>query len=186
MTSTVRGLMTHALLYAITIALAVTAGMQYEARRQTQAHHDELQDMQRRAQRTTAWLRGEHVASQTRMQSQISALQAQLSKDQTQANEAHHTYVAGVRAGTVSVRVPIVPASCPAHHIRSTGSATPESAATYAQLDPAAAADLATIPHEGDAAIRELNLCIAQYNQVKTAHDQWLLTLEKANDAQTP
>ncbi|MBP9942543.1 MAG: hypothetical protein KBF33_14310, partial [Comamonas sp.] len=48
---------------------------------------------------------------------------------------------------------------------------------THAQLDPAAAADLAAIPHEGDAAIRELNTCIAQYNQVKQAQQDWLASL---------
>jgi len=59
-------------------------------------------------------------------------------------------------------------------------------AAAHAQLDPAAAADLATITHEGDASIRELNYCIAQYNAVKDAHDAWRLKLEGMAHAQTP
>lgn len=177
-----------ALLYTIIIVLAATAGMQYQAHRHAKADKAELQDLQRRAAANAAWLRGERKASEERLNQHIATLYAQLSQTQGKANEDHQAHVAGLRAGTVGVRVPIVPTSCPPHSVRPAGNAAPAAAAAYAQLDPAAAADLAAIPHEGDAAIRELNTCIAQYNAVKTAYDTWLqsLTRLELNHAQTP
>ncbi|MBP8150585.1 MAG: hypothetical protein KAX91_00455, partial [Xylophilus sp.] len=57
-------------------------------------------------------------------------------------------------------------------------------ATAHAQLEPATAAALAAIPHEGDAAIRDLNTCIAQYNAVKRTMDAWTETLKDASHAQ--
>lgn len=179
-------LLADALLYTVLLAAGGFAGIFYESRNAAVAAQQELQDLQRRTAITTAWLRGERTASETRMQAQISALQSQLSQEQGQANEKHHTHVAGVRAGTVSVRVPIVPASCQSSGLPGAGVSSAEPAAAHAQLDPAAAADLATITHEGDASIRDLNYCIAQYNAVKDAHDAWRLKLEGMAHAQTP
>jgi len=178
-------LLADALLYTVLLAAGGFAGIFYESRNAAVAAQQELQDLQRRTAITTAWLHGERTASETRMQAQISALQSQLSQEQGQANEKHHTHVAGVRAGTVSVRVPIVSASCTSDSVRPAGDPATAAAATHAQLDPAAAADLAAIPHEGDAAIRELNACIAQYNAVKEQIDTWRLKLEGMTHAQT-
>lgn len=177
-----------ALLYTIIIVLAATAGMQYQAHRHAQADKAELQDLQRRAAANAAWLRSERKASEERLNQHIAKLYTQLSQAQGKANEDHQAHVAGLRAGTVSVRVPVVPASCASDSVRPAGNAAPAATATHAQLDPTAAADLAAIPHEGDAAIRELNTCIAQYNAVKTAYDTWLqsLTRLELNHAQTP
>ena len=176
------------LLYTIIIVLAATAGMQYQAHRHAKADKAELQDLQRRAAANAAWLRGERVELQATLNQKIADLYAQLGKDQGEANETHQTHVAGVRAGTVSVRVPVVPTSCPSHSVRTTSGAAPAAEKTYAQLDPAAAADLAVIPHEGDAAIRELNLCIDQYQEVSNRLEQWRQTLTQleAGHAQTP
>lgn len=166
-----------ALLYTIIIVLAATAGMQYQAHRHAQADKAELQDLQRRAAANAAWLRSERKASEERLNQHIAKLYTQLSQAQGKANEDHQAHVAGLRAGAVSVRVPIVPASCTSDSVRPAGNAAAAAAATHAQLDPAAAADLAAIPHEGDAAIRELNACIAQYNAVKEQMDEWRSTL---------
>lgn len=170
-------ILANALLYITLVAAGAIAGMTYEASRQAKADKAELQELQRRASGQAAWLRGERTASETELNAQILKLQNQLDQDQTQADEKHQTLVSGLRAGTVSVRIPIVPSSCTTDSARATGSATAAAQATHAQLDPTAAADLAAIPHEGDAAIRELNACIAQYNQVKAVQDAWLLTL---------
>lgn len=183
-----KDLLADVLLYAVLLAAGAVAGITYEASRQAQTDKTELLELQRRAASNAAWLRGERVANETRLTQQIADLYTQLSTTQSQANEDHQTHVAGVRSGTVSVRVPIVPASCPADSVRTPHLSTAAAEPTYAQLDPAAAADLAAIPHEGDAAIRELNTCIAQYGQVKRAFDAWLqsLTQLELGHAQTP
>ena len=172
-----RDILADAVLYAVLLIAGAAAGIAYESSRNAQAEKTELQDLQKRTARTTNWLRDAKTSSDATLTQRIADLQAQLSTTQGQANEKHQAHVAGVRAGTVSVRVPIVPASCTSHSIRSTDGAAAAAAATHAQLDPAAAADLAAIPHEGDAAIRELNLCIDQYNAVSTQLQQWRQTL---------
>ena len=183
-----KDLLANVLLYAVLLAAGAIAGITYESDQQARADKAEQQDLQRRAASNAAWLRGERIASESQLKLQIAGLYDQLSTQQGQANEDHQTHVDGVRSGTVSVRVPIVPTSCPAHSVRTAEHSAAAAAPTYAQLDPAAAADLAAIPHEGDAAIRELNTCIAQYGQVKQAYDDWLHTLTQLElgHAQTP
>lgn len=181
-------ILANALLWGVLLTAGAVSGMTYEASRQAQADKTELQELQLRASRNAAWLRGERTASEAHLKGQLLTLHTQLAQAQTQADEKHQTLVSGIRTGTVSVRVPIVPSSCTADSTRTTGNSPAATQATYAQLDPAAAADLAAIPHEGDAAIRELNTCIAQYNQVKAQQDTWQLTLTQleAGHAQTP
>lgn len=173
-----KDILADAVLYAVLLIAGAAAGMAYEASRNAHADKTELQDLQKRTARSTAWLRDAKASSDATLTQRIADLQAQLSTTQGQANEKHQTHVAGVRAGTVSVRVPIVPASCTSHSIRTTDGAAAAAAATHAQLDPAAAANIAAIPHEGDAAIRELNSCIAQYNAVRQAQQDWLASLK--------
>ena len=180
------GLLSTALLYAILLIAGFYAGVLYEGRSVAITAKAELHDLQQRAARTSAWLRDEKAQLQKDLQGQISQLKHQLTQDQDQANETHHTFVAGLRAGTVGVRVPVVPASCTSNGLQPSGVSGTGAATAHAQLDPAAAADLAAIPHDGDAAIRELNFCIAQYNQVKTAYDKWRAVLQEAEHAQTP
>lgn len=172
-------LLADVLLYAVLLVAGAIAGITYESARNAYDDKVELQDLQNRTVRTTAWLRDVRASSEATLNQRIAELQTQLSTTQGQANEKHQTHVAGVRSGTISVRVPIVPASCSSHSVGTTDSATAATEPTHAQLDPAAAADLATIPHEGDAAIRELNTCIAQYNQVRQAQQAWLASLNQ-------
>lgn len=173
------GLLSTALLYTILLVAGFYAGVLYEGRSVAIAAKAELQDLQQRAARTSAWLRDEKAQLQTDLQGQISQLKHQLTQNQGQANETHHTLVAGLRAGTVSVRVPVVPSSCTSNGLQPSALSGSGAATAHAQLDPAAAADLAAIPHDGDSAIRELNLCIAQYSLVKAAHDKWRATLRE-------
>lgn len=180
------GLLSTALLYAILLIAGFYAGVLYEGRSVAIAAKAELQDLQQRAARTSAWLRDEKAQLEKDLRRELSQLRTQLNQDQGQANETHHTLVAGLRAGTVGVRVPVVPASCTSHGLQPAGVSGTGAATAHAQLDPAAAADLAAIPHDGDASIRELNFCIAQYNQVKTAYDKWRAVLQEAEHAQTP
>lgn len=165
------------LLYVVLLVAGAIAGVAYESHNHAQADKKELQDLQRRAAGNAAWLRGERTESETRLNAQLTQLYAQLSDDQGKANEDHQSHVDGVRSGAVRVRVPIVPASCTTHSVQPAQHAAAAAEPTYAQLDPTAAADLAAIPHEGDAAIRDLNTCIAQYNQVRAEHQAWLTTL---------
>ncbi|MFC4623068.1 hypothetical protein ACFO3A_12695 [Comamonas nitrativorans] len=174
-------------LHLTLLAAGAMAGMAYQSARQAQAHQAQLQTQQEQAEYTAAWLRSERLASESRLHQQIADLSAQLSEAQGKANEDHQDFVGSLRTGTVSVRVPIAPASCPSIGMAPPASATAAAQTAHAQLDPAAAADLAAIPHEGDAAIRELNLCIAQYNQVKAQQDAWqhTLTQQELDHAQT-
>lgn len=174
------GFAATAVLLAALIFACFYAGVFYEGRRVAQAAKAELQDMQQRSQRAQAWLRDARQASEEQLQQQIRTYQAQLQTDQGKANATHHTLAAGMRSGTVSVRIPIVPTSCAAHGVPAARVPGAGSATTHAQLEPAAAADLADIAHEGDAAIRQLNACIAQYNAVRSAFEQWRVTLNQA------
>ena len=179
------GLLSTALLYAILLIAGFYAGVLYEGRSVAIAAKAELQDLQQRAARTSAWLRDEKAQLQKDLQGQISQLKHQLTQDQGQANETHHTLVAGLRAGTVGVRVPVVPASCTSHGLQPAGVSGTGAATAHAQLDPAAAADLAAITDDGDSAIRELNACIDKYQAVKQALDTWAATVEANTHAQT-
>ena len=139
---------------------------------QQQAHARALENLGNQLAQSRADL-------QSALDKQTTTLQANNAQEQSQANAHHHTLDAGLRAGTIGLRVPIVPTSCIAPAVPTTDHPSAQPAAAHAQLEPAAAANLAAIPHEGDAAIRDLNTCIAQYNAVKNAHDQWRQNLQK-------
>ncbi|WP_313570011.1 hypothetical protein [Comamonas terrigena] len=174
------------LLCAVLLA-SFYAGVLFEGRRVARAATVELQDLQRRHARTTAWLRGERTEAEASLRHRITTLENQLSNDQKEADAAHNTHLAGLGAGTVRVHVPVVlPASCQPAGIQPPGLSGAEPGPTYAELDPAAAASLAGISHDGDQAIRELNHCIAQYGEVKQAFTAWRQKLQELDHAQTP
>jgi len=165
-----------AALLLVLLVATFYAGVFHEGRRATQAQQTALQAQQRKADQAVDKLRAERDGTERDLRKQIADQKAQLETIQGTANAAHQTHVAGVRAGTVRVRVPIVPevpASC-GPETRSPaqgGAAGPETA--YAQLDPTAAADLAGIAHDGDQGIRELNYCIDRYELMRKAMDRW-------------
>ena len=156
----------------------------------TQQHTQQAQAQQQAHARALQALSSKLEQSRDKLQStldqQTTTLQATNAKEQAQANAHHNTLDTGLRTGAIGLRVPIVPASCIAPAVPTTDHPSAQPATAHAQLEPATAAALAALPHEGDAAIRDLNTCIAQYNAVKTAYDQWRLALQKeATHAQT-
>ena len=156
----------------------------------TQQHTQQAQAQQKAHARALQALSSKLEQSRAKLQStldqQTTTLQATNAKEQAQANAHHNTLDTGLRAGAIGLRVPIVPASCIPTAVPAANHPSAQPATAHAQLEPATAAALAALPHEGDAAIRDLNTCIAQYNAVKTAYDQWRLALQKeATHAQT-
>ena len=163
------------LLLALILATFCT-GVLYEGRSAAKAQQTALQAQQRKADEAVDKLRAERDDTERDLRKQIAEQKNQLETIQGAANASHQTHVAGVRAGTVRVRVPIVPAvpACGGPAPRGTaqgGTAGPETA--YAQLDPTAAANLADIAHDGDQGIRELNHCIDRYELMRKAMDRW-------------
>lgn len=177
-----------ALLIAALAGASFFAGQTHERSRATAAAQTQLQEQQAQARRTEDWLASERSAQQSGLGLKLRKLTDQLHQDQEQANEQHQILAAGMRSGAVSVRVPIVPAlpaRCPATGVSAPGHATAALEPAHAQLEPAAAADLATIGHDGDTAIRELNHCIAQYSEVQAMMERWQRSLQEAKHAQT-
>ncbi|QPS84475.1 DUF2514 family protein [Delftia tsuruhatensis] len=165
-----------AALLLVLIVATFYAGVFHEGRRAAKAQQSALLAQQRKADQAVDKLRAERDDTERDLRKQIADQKAQLETTQGAANASHQTHVAGVRAGTVRVRVPIVPAmpaSCgPAQRGPAQGGAAgPETA--YAQLDPTAAANLADIAHDGDQGIRELNYCIDRYELMRKAMDRW-------------
>ena len=74
-----------------------------------------------------------------------------------------------IAAGSYSLWIPVKAPTCPT--VQATGDAAPasgsDSGTASAELDRQAAETLIAIAAEGDAAIRKLNTCIEQYNQVR-------------------
>lgn len=176
--------MATAALLCATLIVTFYAGVLYEGRSVARADTAELQDLQRRYARATAWLRGERTSAENTLRDEILGLQTQLKESEGKADADHQAHLSGLRAGTVSVRVPIVTASCGAAGIQPAGNSGTAAATTLAELDPAAAADLAGIARDGDTGIRELNLCIGQYNAARDAMARWRETLQKAEHVQ--
>jgi len=168
-----------ALLLVLLLVLLVAtfyAGVFHEGRRAAKAQQTALQAQQRKADQAVDKLRAERDDTERDLRRQIATQKDQLETTQGAANASHQTLAAGLRAGTVRVRVPVVPAvpaSCgPAQRgTAQDGAAGPETA--HAQLDPTAAADLADIAHDGDQGIRELNHCIDRYELMRKTLDIW-------------
>ena len=154
----------------------------------TQQHTQQAQAQQKAHARALQALSSKLEQSRANLQStldqQTTTLQATNAKEQAQANAHHHTLDTGLRTGAIGLRVPIVPASCIPTAVPATDHPSAQPATAHAQLEPATAAALAALPHEGDAAIRDLNTCIAQYNAVKRTMDAWTETLKDASHAQ--
>ena len=172
----------------ITLLALCTACFFSGAAWKTQQHTQQAQAQQKAHARALQALSSKLEQSRANLQStldqQTTTLQATNAKEQAQANAHHHTLDTGLRTGAIGLRVPIVPASCIAPAVPTTDHPSAQPATAHAQLEPATAAALAALPHEGDAAIRDLNTCIAQYNAVKRTMDAWTETLKDASHAQ--
>ncbi|QXZ10277.1 hypothetical protein KUF54_03210 [Comamonas sp. Y33R10-2] len=180
-----------ATLIATVAALLVATfyvGVFYEGKRIATRQHAELQDTQRRTSLATTWLRNQHAIQTQQQTTLVAQLRSQLDTEQGTANASHHTHAAAVRSGAVSVRVPVIlPARCESAGSTAAPASSTGPAKTYAQLDPAAAADLADISHDGDKAIRELNYCIDRYAQLQQNWAAWQrhLAVLESSHAQT-
>ena len=172
----------------ITLLALCTACFFSGAAWKTQQHTQQAQAQQKAHARALQALSSKLEQSRANLQStldqQTTTLQATNAKEQAQANAHHHTLDTGLRTGAIGLRVPIVPASCIPTAVPAASHTSAQPATAHAQLEPATAAALAALPHEGDAAIRDLNTCIAQYNAVKRTMDAWTETLKDASHAQ--
>lgn len=98
----------------------------------------------------------------------LAAIADQHHQELTHAQQDRDRFIAGVRAGTIRLSIPIVADRA--------GAAGADRAAaggdrheTRAELAPEAGITLATIADDGDDAIRQLNACIDAYNAVREA-----------------
>ena len=134
----------------------------------------------------TGYWRGKD-AEYTRQQVEIAALNAKARETEQRMAEVANTYAQTLRKandvariketklrndladGSLKLRIPVktvCPVSVSEPSAPTSGS---DSGAASAELDRQTAETLIAIAAEGDAAIRKLNTCIEQYNQVRSA-----------------
>lgn len=173
-----------AALVLVALALAFTLGdWQGAARERANAKSAQAAAQAAGQARTTALNAGRH-GLQTTLGEALSSIDIHLQTEQNHAKNESDAYQRGLRAGSVRVSVPVVPASCVGPIGDATEHASPGSGQARAQLEAEAAADLDAIAGDGDDAIRDLNACIDKYAAVKRTLDAWAATLEAAGHAQ--
>lgn len=103
------------------------------------------------------------LATEISLRTELEALQIEAAKEKNNAEKTINALRADVRSGSLRLSVISNPGS------RSALCADPgdDNRETRAELDPAFAESLITIAADGDAAIRDLNRCIDQYNSVR-------------------
>ena len=144
-------------LVLVALALAFALGdWQGAARERANAKSAQAAAQAAGQARTTALNAGRH-GLQTTLGEELASINTQLQTEQNHAKNESDAYQRGLRAGTVRVSVPVMPASCTGPVGDATAHAGPGLSQARAQLDPAAAADLDTIAGDGDDAIRDLN-----------------------------
>ncbi|MBR7777366.1 lysis system i-spanin subunit Rz [Undibacterium rugosum] len=100
----------------------------------------------------------------------LATLADQHHKEMQDEKEKRDRFIAGVRAGTIRLSIPV-------HSCRATAPTTDPAAAvrdsteTRAELTPEAGSTLAAIAGDGDDAIRQLNKCIDAYQAVRTTYN---------------
>ena len=95
----------------------------------------------------------------------VSQMQIQKKKENDDAKQKYDDLLARINRGTVRVSVPARACS----DVSGSGYTGIDDGETRAELDPATAESILSVGRDGDAAIRDLNLCIDQYNAVKSA-----------------
>jgi prophage endopeptidase len=94
----------------------------------------------------------------------------QLKKEIQNARHDRDHFIAGVRNGTIRLSIPITTlAGCAA--TADTGIAARGGDEARAELDPTAASTLEAITNDGDDRIRQLNMCIDDYNAVREKYN---------------
>ncbi|WAW01149.1 lysis system i-spanin subunit Rz [Oxalobacter formigenes] len=95
----------------------------------------------------------------------VSQMQIQAKKENDDAKQKYDDLLARINRGTVRVSVPA--RSC--SDVSEAGHSGTDDRETRAELDPATAESILAVGRDGDEAIRELNMCIDQYNAVKSS-----------------
>lgn len=151
-----------ALLFAALIACA--GFLSIEANKARAA----LSDYRHKVEEATAQAERQAREAETMLRAQADQLRAQLTQETKHANDAQARLVADIRAGAQRLSVA---AHCPAAGQAGADPAAAPGAgdSARAELDPAAAETLVAIAADGDAAIRERNACIEQYNAARAA-----------------
>ena len=100
------------------------------------------------------------------LQQQISELQVKKQKEDDEAKKKYDDLLARVNRGTVRVSIPA--RACVG--VSADGRAAADGTETRAELDAETVGRLLAVGRAGDAAIRDLNQCIDQYNAVAKVH----------------
>lgn len=95
----------------------------------------------------------------------VSQMQIRAKKENEDAKRENDLLLARINRGTVRVSVPA--SAC--IDVSQAGHSGVAARETRAELDPATAESILAVGRDGDQAIRDLNLCIDQYNAVKTS-----------------
>ena len=95
----------------------------------------------------------------------VSQMQIQAKKENDDAKRENDLLLARINRGTVRVSIPA--SACV--DVSEAGHSGTDDRETRAELDPATAESILAVGRDGDTAIRDLNLCIDQYNAVKSA-----------------
>jgi hypothetical protein len=114
------------------------------------------------------------ASAQARQAEQHLAASAAKDTAATQQQNAHAQTDHLLLAQRLHARIErvFIPAACPASGSAS-GTAEPATQPPRAELAPETASDLDAIATDGDAAIRDLNLCIQRYTAAQTAVSTW-------------
>lgn len=95
----------------------------------------------------------------------VSQMQIQSKKENDHEKRKYDDLLARINRGTVRVSVPTRACS----DVSEAGHSCTDDRETRAELDPATAESILAVGRDGDTAIRDLNLCIDQYNAVITS-----------------
>ena len=95
----------------------------------------------------------------------VSQMQIRAKKENDDAKRENDLLLARINRGTVRVSIPA--SACV--DVSEAGHSGTDDRETRAELDPATAESILAVGRDGDTAIRDLNLCIDQYNAVKSA-----------------
>ena len=95
----------------------------------------------------------------------VNQMQIRAKKENDDAKRENDLLLARINRGTVRVSIPA--SACV--DVSEAGHSGTDDRETRAELDPATAESILAVGRDGDTAIRDLNLCIDQYNAVKSA-----------------
>ena len=148
---------TPTLFYAIPLALAIgsASGFWYGWSERTE-----------KAEIAAAHAAEQARATEQQLAAKITQLDAAKLKEQKNAQVANARYHDAVRAGAVGLSIAVTRVLPPSPSASGVG------AETRAELDPAAAVRIDHIANDGDDAIRDLNICIDAYDEVRSKVNQ--------------